>query len=272
MLNQARYVAQQQKNNHRDQIDLTVKKPVRDETAILTEKDFYGGMGLSTKKPNQTEDWFRISIHPGIAPLTFHVVSASTTASTAGFVEVYRSPDSGNPTQTIHLDLGMRLVDMLPTFFNVQDVNFDGFSDIGVPVDGGAKWSAYQYWTYDSSKEEFVTSTISSDLNKINFNFISFDAENKQIITDNLEGAGWRTLYQLRDNHIFPIKEEHLDSIVHPDQNASTDRPNLHCVVTTITYDQGNARTVTTELPRECSHSMQTIPFRYPDAYKERFK
>lgn len=245
---------------------------IADDKGFLTEKDFSGGSGLSARKSDGTEDTFRVSIHPNVPMYTFHVISSSSTANIAGSIEVFRGTDLHKPLQVIRLDSNMRLSDMAPAFFNVQDINFDGFADIGVPIEGGAKWSSYLYWTFDQQSGTFVSSTVAEDLRKIQFNFISFDSSQKQITTDNLEGAGWRTLYQFQDGHIFPVKEEQLDSIIQSDQNASTGHPTLHCSITTTTYLQGKPRVITKEVPQDCSRSMHTIPFTYPEAYRERFQ
>lgn len=188
-----------------------ISPEVIDTTEILTG-DSFSGNGLSVERPNPDETTFKININRDLPIYVFHVVSF--TSAESGHVDVFSESDPNKLLQTIPLDLNMFERDKVPVFFNAADINFDGFLDIGVLVDGGAKWGAYQYWTFDQKTGKFIASPVTEDLKKIPFNFISFDAEEKQIITDNLEGAGWRTLYQFKDDHLFHIKDERLENLV----------------------------------------------------------
>ena len=239
------------------------------KTEILSQKDFEG-MGLPGIKPDQHEGTFRVQLNPKIPPYTFHV--ASETSSSTASIEIFRDASATHPLQTITLDPGSSSADMLPTFFNVQDVNFDGYADIGAPIAGGAKWIAYRYWTYNPKTGTFVETPETKELQKIGFNFINFDPLKKQITTDSLEMAGWRDLYQLQGNHIRHLKEEQLDDLIQPDANASTDHPTFHCSITTITYPNGKEQMTRVELPTECKRTLHTIPFEYPEAYKSLFQ
>ncbi len=219
-------------------------------------------------KPVALKDVFHVSISSSTPAYMFRVVSSSSTANVGDRIEIFRDPNFETPLQIIQLSPDRRLADMAPKFFSVQDVNFDGFLDIGLPIDGGAKWSSYQYWTFDQVSGKFIRSPVTDDLRNIPFNFVSFDSQKLQITTDNLEGAGWRTLYQFQNGHIFPIKEEHLDNIVQDDQKASTTHPTLHCLITTTTYLKSKPNVVSRELSQECNRSMQTIAFDYPKEHE----
>jgi hypothetical protein len=239
------------------------KSPSNDRGNILTEEDFPGGYGLQLYRPNEKEETFRVRIHPNLPPYVFHVVSFS--ASPTSSIEIFHSTTDTKPFQTIPLDPNARFGEMSPVFFTVQDINFDEFSDIGVPQDGGAKWTAYQYWTFDPKTGTFVSSPAAKDMLKIGYNFISFDKTKKQITTDNLEGAGSRRLYQFQKGHILPIKGEDLDTIQMSMMNPSVNGPFVyHCVITTITYPHQKPHLTKKELPVECNRSMQSIPFVYP--------
>lgn len=230
---------------------------------ILTEKDFPGGYGLQLYRPNEQEETFRVRIHPNLPPYVFHVVSFS--ASPTSSIEIFHSTTDTKPFQTIPLDPNARFGEMSPVFFTVQDINFDGFSDIGVPFEGGAKWTAYQYWTYDPKTGTFVSSPAAKDMLKIGYNFISFDKAKKQITADNLVGSGSRRLYQFQKGRILPIKGEDLDTIQTTMMNQYVHGPFVyHCVITTLTYPRQKPHLTKKELPVECNRSMQSIPFVYP--------
>ena len=241
----------------------------RAKSEILSQKDF-DGSGLASRKPDSHEDTFRVQINPKIPPYTFHVTS-ETSSSTAS-IEIFRDTSSTKPIQTIQLNPSSWLADMLPLFFSVQDVNFDGYADIGIPFEGGAKWSAYRYWAYAPKSGTFVETPTTRDLQKIRFNYISYKALNKQVTADILEEAGWRELYQFKNNRYILLKEERFNNLIQSDANESTEHPTLHCSITTIQYSNGTSHTTTTEQPRECDNSMRTIPFDYPEADKSLFQ
>lgn len=240
------------------------------QAPLLTTKDFPGGSGRSGQRPNETQDIFTVLINPELPPYTFHVRSFATTTNTQGSIEIFRDEDTTKPRQTILLNPNMRFRDMVPVFFTAQDINFDGYADIGVPIDGGAKWSSYQYWVFNPETGMFITTEASKDLEKIGFNFISFDQKNNQIITDNLSGSGWRTLYQFQAGRIIKIKEEQLNNIIQHDAKEFTDHPTFHCRITTTDYSKGRARVTDKNILQECERSMHTIPFEYPVALSER--
>lgn len=240
------------------------------KTPFLTPKDFLGGSGRSGQRPKETDDTFTVLINPELPLYTFHVRSFATTTNTQGSIEIFRGEDTAKPIQTILLDPNMRFRDMVPVFFTVQDITFDEYADIGVPIDGGAKWSSYQYWVFNPKTGTFITTEASKDLEKIGFNFISFDPQNRQIITDNLSGSGLRALYQFQAGHIIKIKEEQLDDIIQHDTKEFTDHPTFHCRITTTDYTKGRAHVTYKNILQECERSMHTIPFEYPVALSER--
>ena len=214
---------------------------------------------------------FQAAIHPGIPAYHFQVISTSSTAQTAGSVTIFLGTTSTKPIQTITLEQGRWLADIAPVFFKLQDANFDGYTDIGLPIEGGAKWAAYEYWFFDKTTGTFKRTKLTAELEKIGFNFISFDPEKQQITTDNLSGSGWRTLYQVQNNHVIPIKDEQLDERwTMP--TLATPKLNVECQITTKTYTNRKPKTSIQMLNRSCNRSLHTIPFSYPDDFKELFQ
>ncbi len=230
---------------------------------VLTEKDF-SGSGLSIRRPSSAQDTFSVVIHPSLLPYTFRVTSDEVYRQ--GQIEVFKEGDASNtPIQVISLDPNMWLYDMVPSFFNVQDVNFDGFVDIGVPHEGGAKWVSYTYWIFDQKTGRFLTAPASKDLAKIGFSLISFDKEKRQITTTNTPGVGSaRSLYQFQQDRIYKLKDEKLENIVQRNVKGSTDQSTLYCAMTTTNYAKGSVYITRKVFPRECENSMHTIPFNYP--------
>jgi hypothetical protein len=233
---------------------------------VLTEKDF-SGSGLSIRRPSSTQDTFSVVIHPSLLPYTFHVTSFMRNGSgKQGRIEVFKEgASSTTPIQVISLDPNMRFGDMVPVFFNVQDVNFDGFADIGVPNEGGAKWASYTYWIFDPKTGTFITTPVSKDLAKIGFNLISFDEQKKQITTTNMPGvSSERSVYQFREGRIHEVKDEELDVVDEHGSREFSGNPPLHCQLTITVYVKEKKYVTHKDFARACDDSMHTIPFRYP--------
>lgn len=211
------------------------------------------------------------TIRPGVPEYHFQIVSVSSTAQTAGSIQIFRGTTSTMPIQVIPLPVGRWFADLEPVFFEHQDVNFDGYMDIGLPIEGGAKWIAYEYWFFDKTTGTFKTTRLTDELAHIGFNFVSFDSDKHQMTTDNLSGSGWRTLYQIHNDHVKPLKDEQLEERwTMP--TLSTPSLTIACVLSTKTYLNGKAQITTQNLAQPCNRSLHTIPFTYPDDYKELFQ
>jgi hypothetical protein len=222
---------------------------------ILTQDDF-SGFGLKHRDMSAAaEATFRVRISSEQPIYTFHVMSFTT--STQGAIEVFRGNASSTPVQTIALDPNMWNSDSVALFFNVRDINFDGYADIGVVVEGGALWGSYQYWVFDPKTGLFTTAPVTDDFRNISFNWITFDSSQKQIRTTNLLGAvGWiRSVYQYEDGHLRLLDEVQEENKAPEDWKPKTpdDKPPLTCqVVHNPAQDVPDIQTTITTLPREC--------------------
>lgn len=228
----------------------TTTSAVKDEK-ILSEKDF-NGMGLASGNQNGKEDFFKVQINPTLPVYAFHV--ASFTATTRGHIEVFKGQET-KPIQVINLDPNMWLSDEVPAFFNVQDINFDGVSDMGVVVEGGALWGSYQYWIYDNKTGTFITAPITQDFRKITFNSITFDTNKKQVIASGLIGAvgGYKNIYQFQNGRLKPVEESEHENVVVEDDGVNTQNPTIHCSTIIKKYNGDKVSTTTQVLDRECS-------------------
>lgn len=209
-------------------------------TSILTSKNFTG-VGLKPRDADPKDAYFKIEINPLLQPYTFHVTSFTPTSQ--GKIEISSGYDEAEPPQTITLNPTMRMADEVPTWFNAQDINFDGFLDIGVLVDGGAKWGAYQYWVFDQKTGTFKTSPATEEFLQISFNDIEFDQTNKRITTSNLIGAigDTKSVYQFQNGH-FKLMEE----------KSCENTDSTHSEITLKTYKGKKATTTKQTLNREC--------------------
>jgi hypothetical protein len=71
--------------------------------------------------------------------------------------------------------------DMFVRFFKAEDINFDGYLDIAVVNDYGAKWGRYKYWLFDKKSGRFVTNRLTRKLGRLSYNTIDLNSNDKRI-------------------------------------------------------------------------------------------
>ena len=194
---------------------------------------------------------FRFTIGNGVPPYTFHVVSFSPSAN--GFIDIFRGSDLVTPVQILMLDPNMREYDSVPQTFTTQDINFDGYQDIGILVDGGAKWGAYQFWTFNPQTGLFEDSPFAQAFQQISFNDITFNAAAKEIVTNNFLGTNLfeKDVYQVTKNQL------HLFQDYQEDQIYTGDEPINQCTTTVKTYVGAAVQTLTRVTDHSCTSYTQ---------------
>lgn len=218
-------------------IEFVSEEPISEQD--LKEEALYSGYKALMAR-NDKEGIFVFQINPTLPPYEFHVLASTDVKQ--GRIEISKSSDSGKP-QAINLDSNLFRAQDAPLSFDVNDINFDGFLDIGIIVDGGAKWAAYQYWTFDPKTGQFIISPIAEEFRKIGFNLIKFDVEHKRIITNNFEGAllALKQVYVVEGGHLKLVEEYHQE------QGYQNDKVIKQCIVATKKYI-GNKVQSTTEI------------------------
>ncbi len=221
---------------------------------VFTEQDF-DGFGLKHKDAalrDQRAFYFKVSIHPQKPVYVFRVISF--TATTSGRIDIFRDNELIKPLQTIALNPNMWQAENVPLFFTVQDINFDEYGDIGVLVNGGAKWGSYQYWVYNTKTGTFVTSSLTDELAAIAFNDIAFDKTNQRLIVRNLPGVGAsRSIYQLTAGHFRLLETREWRNLEKDYQRGDSRNVDLQCEITTTVYADGGVTTTKQVLDEECA-------------------
>ncbi len=187
---------------------------------------------------------------------TFHIVSIQPDGTPAGspFIEVFQEGKTSEPLQKLQLNPNSFMADSLPKTFHAADINFDGFTDIGVIVDGGATWAAYQYWMFDPMTGKFITTRETDELRNIGSQGLSFDKGKKQIIGPSLLGTGATLkVYQFENGDLNILKDYLQENILIQDGKEKTAHPTLECHLTLKDYDGEIYRKRTEVVPHECS-------------------
>src|SRR5262249_34895440 len=118
---------------------------------------------------------FRIRIVPNASATGV----SGNTPQNAGRIEI--SKDGSNTIdQTIEVQ-SFGDGAMLVNYFTMEDVNFDGYLDIGTLYEFGAKWGAYNFLVYDPHSGRFISNGFTRQLEGIKANERKLDPEHKTI-------------------------------------------------------------------------------------------
>jgi hypothetical protein len=110
----------------------------------------------------------------------------------------------------------------LSNSFKAEDINFDGYLDLAVLDDHGAKWGSYNYWLFDKRTGHFMTNVLTAELRELRCNEIRLDPKGKLIHTSNLIAgcADSESDYRIVRGHLILLRAE--------DREAKEG----HCIVT----------------------------------------
>jgi hypothetical protein len=64
---------------------------------------------------------------------------------------------------------------------HAEDINFDGYPDIGVLVEYGAKWGSESFWVFDPTAGRFIENDLTRQLRELKPNGYEFDARKYEI-------------------------------------------------------------------------------------------
>ena len=212
----------------------------------LTQHD-YSGNGLQTEDIDPQTATVRVEINPRLPAFTFRLTSGTATSS--GRIEIFKDTDLKTAAQVIDLPNDLWVYGKIASSFNVQDINFDGFSDIGIQNEGGAKWGSYQYWMFDHKSGKFTETPFSDEFKKITFNNIKFDQPHKQIITNHFCGVLLceKDIYTVSNGKIKLSEKYEQEQIYEHDEIVD------RCVITHTVYSGGKPRITAQTINQMCT-------------------
>jgi len=159
-----------------------------------------------------------IEIGQGLPAYRLHVIPDQSTEATAagnseklrhvGRIEVSRR-GSAAVLQTIELESHLPAPDVMK-WFDAKDINFDGYLDLAIPFDSGAKWMSFTYWCFDKSKGRFLTSVLSEELREVRANSIELDPQVDEIHAWHLgaDCPGLHEIFKIADGHLILVRDE----------------------------------------------------------------
>jgi hypothetical protein len=125
---------------------------------------------------------FRLSVRAGDPAfrLTLQRLASGDTNSLVHVadIEVVRCSDG----QKIQSLLQLVTISLLTAHsVHAQDINFDGYLDIGVLVEYEAKWGSESFWAFDPAAGKFVENDLTRQLRVLRSNGYEFDARQHEI-------------------------------------------------------------------------------------------
>ena len=123
-------------------------------------------------------------IHPSLPPFAFRWVpnppaDTSNEPKHVGRIEISRKGSAGRP-QVIELWSFVHVSRIFESL-HAQDVNFDGYQDIGVLSGHGAKWGSYAYWLFDPTSGRFITNRLTRELSRLGAHERHLDPKSRTI-------------------------------------------------------------------------------------------
>lgn len=164
----------------------TSPKKQNSKQQTLTAEDFL--QGRIDRGSGRDPVTLLVGINHKLPPYRFHLIPGLSAEHgdrhPIGRVEISRGDsDAILQTLTVEADVG---ASWLTRSFKAEDVNFDGYLDIAVLKDFGAKWGSYGYWLFDKRSGRFVTNSLTAALGSLSFNEMSLDAGPGQIHLSNM--------------------------------------------------------------------------------------
>lgn len=89
--------------------------------------------------------------------------------------------ENDSEVQTICVEMDEPYIHWVQWGLEKQDVNFDGYTDIGVRQHGGAKWGKLFRWLYDPETKRYYRNWLTEKLSKLTFAQFRTDPETQKI-------------------------------------------------------------------------------------------
>jgi hypothetical protein len=182
---------------------------------VYTADDFR--KGVVDRGPSLEAKPLLVEIAPGLPPYRLQFIpDKGAAASDAGNSEKVRhvgriviSRRGLAAIQTIELESHLPAPDVMK-WFDAKDINFDGYLDLAVPFESGAKWMSFTYWCFAKSKGRFATGALSDELREVRANSIELDPQVDEIHAWHMgsDCPGLHEIFKIVDGHLVLVRDE----------------------------------------------------------------
>jgi hypothetical protein len=166
------------------------------------------------------------------------VETTTSAVQRVGWIRVF-SCETGAWVQSLEIESSSSPEQFL-RWFEARGVNFDGYLDIAVVREFGAKWGRQTWWVFSPALGKFVSDEFTKALGQVSANGLVLDAARRDIIAGHLTsltGCGaTRDIYHVEQGRLVPIHKE--DISLRPDGCTLTarDRVNGQMQVTKVQH------------------------------------
>src|SRR5262249_21113136 len=189
---------------------------------ILTADDFKNRM--ITRGAELEEETFWLQVNKKLPPYKFRLIpdaavknnsGANNPPHRVGRIEI-STEKSPTPIQTIEVSAHAG-VSNFRSSFTVIDINLDGYLDIAVLDEFGAKWGRQKYWLFDKRSGRYVNNLLTRELYRITHNGIEPHPETKEIEVMQFPEETPRPgtvseRYKIVNGHLVLIRKEEIRS------------------------------------------------------------
>ena len=129
-----------------------------------------------------------------------------------GWIRVFSCED-GSLIQSLEVK-GLAGPEMFLRFFQIGDVNFDGYLDVAALGEFGAKWGRQNWWLFSPAERRFISNEFTRAIGQVTANGLVLDAARRQIIAGqltNFTGCGeTKDVYSVERERLLRVHEEQI--------------------------------------------------------------
>jgi len=174
------------------------------------------------------------------------IAGGPTVLQRVGWIRVF-SCETGALVQSLEVKSLRGGPEFFLRFFEVKDINFDGYLDIAVVRDGGATWASQTWWLFSPASGKFVSNDFTQALSQIDNNGLKLDEARQNITVYRYsypQGCG-----QTKD--IYHVEQSQRLVLVHKEDPKSQGDS---CQLTTRDLVEGEMRVTKVGHLREFPH------------------
>jgi hypothetical protein len=116
-------------------------------------------------------------------------------------------PENDSEVQIIPVEMDEPYIHWVQWGLQKQDINFDGYTDIGVTQHGGAKWSKLFWWLYDPDTRRYYRNSLCEEISKLTHAWFWTVPNERQIKITAFYGANLTEYtYQIAEGHLHLVE------------------------------------------------------------------
>jgi hypothetical protein len=182
-------------------------------------------------------------LHVQVAP-DLSWKQTTNAAQRVGWIRVFSCED-GSLLQSLEVE-SLAGPELFLRFFQVGDINFDGYVDVAVLSESGAQWGRQQWWVFSPAEGKFISNEFTEAIGKVTANGLVLDPEKRQVLAGHLTqltGCGdTKDIYGVEQDRLVEVHAEEVAVSPRGCTLTTRDRVNGQMQVTNVQhfppYDQ----------------------------------